>query len=126
MSGIDGDPRMGFYCDVSDFTGSYAFSKKKLSGNYGNKFVCPTAEELVNWDGIVLKNKNDFIGDSWLTDNRNTYDQLIADTMYFRRWLDIKSNYKMCDWTLETKKTDADYDPTQKYGDYGRLLCTIS
>ena len=32
MSGIDGDPRMGFYCDVSDFTGSYAFSKKKLSG----------------------------------------------------------------------------------------------
>ena len=72
MSGIDGDPRMGFYCDVSDFTGSYAFSKKKLSGNYGNKFVCPTAEELVNWDGIVLKNKNDFIGDSWLTDNRNT------------------------------------------------------
>lgn len=114
-SGIDGDPRKGFYCDVSDYTGSYAMSKKKLSGNYGNKFVCPTAEELVNFDGIVIKNKNDFIGDSWLTDNSHTYDPLIAETMYFRRWLDIKSNLKLCDFMKEKDKTDPDYDPTQKY-----------
>lgn len=117
LSGIDGDPRKGFYCDVSDFTSSYAFGKKKSSGNYSNKFEAPTAEELVNWDGVVIENKNDFIGDSWITDTigDTMYNPLIADTMYFRRWVDIKRNLKLCDWTKETTRDNPNYDPTQKY-----------
>ena len=43
------------------------------------------------------------------------YNPLIADTMYFRRWVDIKRNLKLCDWTKETTRDDPNYDPTQKY-----------
>ena len=114
-SGIEGDPRQPYYLPRSQFTNSYAIDVKQRNGIYNNIFPHTHPEEQVNWDGIVARNVNDYIGDCYVKENQNTYDSVIADTMYFRRWLDIKSCLKLCDFRSETKRGDANYDPTQKY-----------
>jgi hypothetical protein len=37
------------------------------------------------------------------------------EAMQFRRWLDIKACLKQNNFWTEKKKTDEEYDPTQKY-----------
>ena len=114
-SGIEGDPRQAFYTDVSDYSTMYAYGHKKLGPNYGHKFLPASAEELLNWDGMVTRNINSNIGSCWNSEQSHQYCELIADTMSFRRWLDIKAVMKLCDYTKETKRGEPGYDPTQKY-----------
>ena len=114
-SGIDADPRQPFYTEVAGDTNSYAFGYKKCSEDYGHRFKPCSAEELVNWDGIVTRNLNSNVGSSWRTEHSNQYDEIIATTMSLRRWLDIKRVMKICDYTQEKKRGEPGYDPTQKY-----------
>ena len=86
-----------------------------MDGVYGNNFAHTDPEECVNWDGIVMRNGNDFIGDCYVKENRKTYDFIIADTIHYRRFVNIKSCLKLCDHAQETKRGDDFYDPTQKY-----------
>jgi hypothetical protein len=74
MSGIDGDTRMGCYEDKVRNTNMYAFGVKNRGGTRGHVF-CPTvAEELLVWDGIVCRNINTNIADSWMMNQPNTFD----------------------------------------------------
>jgi hypothetical protein len=74
MSGIDGDTRMGYYMEVGRNTNMDAFGVKNRGGIPGY-FFCPTiAEELLVWDGIVCRNINTNIDESWMMNQSNTFD----------------------------------------------------
>jgi hypothetical protein len=88
---------------------------KNKGGTRGHVFRPTTAEELLVWDGIVCRNINTNIAESWMTNQWNTFDQEIMEAMHFRRWLDIKACLKQNEFWTEKKKTDEGYDPTQKY-----------
>ena len=45
----------------------------------------------------------------------STFDQNIAEAMHYWRWIDIKGCLKQNEYFSEKKKTDAEYNPTQKY-----------
>jgi hypothetical protein len=74
MSGIDGDTRMGYYEDVARNTNMYAFGVKNRRGTHGHVFHPTTAEELLVWDGIVCRNINTNIAESWMMNQSNTFD----------------------------------------------------
>jgi len=103
FSGIPNDPRMGYYEEVANCTNEYASGYKRRSGTYGNKFSPVNAEELVVWDGIVIRNLSDNIADCWLKNQSNTYDRDIDEAMRFHRWLDIKSVMKQNVYHKEKK-----------------------
>jgi hypothetical protein len=91
MSGIDGDTRMGYYKDVARNTNIYAFGVKNRGETREHDF-CPTsAEESLVWDGVVCRNINTNIAESWMMNQSNTFDQVIMEVMHFRRWLDINA-----------------------------------
>ena len=116
-SGIEGDPRIGYYESVADATNTYAMAYKKRGGTRGHFFRPTNAEEMLNWDGIVARNLNENIGNCWRLANgkSNSYDSVIAGTMKFRRWFDIKGVYKQNPFYEEKKRGDEGYDPCQKY-----------
>ena len=115
VSGMEGDPRMGFYEEVAKCTNLYAIGIKDRGGTRGHHFRSCTAEELVIWDGIVCRNQSNNIAESWMINQSNTYDREISEAMHFRRWLDIKSCLKLNLYWMETKRGQKNYDPTQKY-----------
>ena len=88
-SGIPDDPRRAFYTDVAKYTNTYAFGMRECSEDYGHPFHPCLVEELVNWDGIVTRNLNNYVGNNWRREHTNQYDPLIATTMSLTRWLDF-------------------------------------
>jgi hypothetical protein len=95
---------MGYYEEVAKNTNMYAFGKKSRGGTRGHLF-CPTnAEELLVWDGIVCRNLNSNIAESWIMTESNTFDQEIAEAMHFRCWLDIKGCLKQNEYFREEKR----------------------
>ncbi len=94
MPGINGDTRIGYYKDVARNTNLYAFGPKVRRGTRGHVFCPTTVEELLVWDGIVCRNINTNIAESWMMNQSNTFDQEIMEAMHFRRWLDIKACLK--------------------------------
>jgi hypothetical protein len=115
MSKIDDDTRMGYYEDAARNTNMYAFGVKNRGGTRRHVFRPTTSEELLVWDGIVCRNINTHIAESWMTNQSNTFDQEIMEAMHFRRWIDIKACLKQNEFWTEKKRTDEGYDPTQKY-----------
>ncbi len=93
----------------------YAFGVKNRRGTRGHVFRPPTVEELLVWDGIVCRNINTKIAESWMMNQSNKFDQEIMEAMHFRRWLDIKACLKKNEFFTEKKRTDEGYDPAQKY-----------
>ena len=53
-SGIENDPRMSYYSEVEPWTNGYAL-QLGLGGSYGHKFDNVLVHELVNFDGILVK-----------------------------------------------------------------------
>ncbi len=115
VSEIDGDTRMGYYKDVTRNTNMYAFGVKNRGGTRGHVFHPTTAEELLVWDGIVCRNINANIAESWMMNQSNMFDQEIMEGMHFRRWIDIKACLKQNEFWTEKWRTDKEYDPKQKY-----------
>jgi hypothetical protein len=74
MSGIDDDTRMGYYKDVARNTNMYAFGVKNRGVTCRHVFCPTTAEELLVWDGIVCRNINTNIAESWMMNQSNTFD----------------------------------------------------
>jgi hypothetical protein len=115
MSRIDEDPRMEFYEEVARNSNFYTIGLKNRGETRGHVF-CPTnAEELFIWNGIVCRNLNNNIAESWMMSQSNTLDGGVADTMHFRHWLNIKACLKLNEYFTEKKRGDDGYDPTQKY-----------
>ncbi len=111
-SGINGDTRIGYYKEVARNTNLYAFGPKIRGGTRGHVFRPTTAEELLVWDGIVCRNINTNIAESWMMNQSNTFDREIMEAMHFRKWLDINACLKQNEFWTEKKKTDEGYDPT--------------
>ena len=80
---------MPYYTTVSSSSNLYAYNKKGWGSDYGSSYLPCTAEELVVWDGIVIRNKST-VGNCWDSSSENTYDPVVDESMSFRRWLDIK------------------------------------
>ena len=62
------------------------------------------AEELLIWDGIVCRNLNNNIAESWMMSKSNTFVQEVAEAMYFWHWLDIKACMKLNEYFAEKKE----------------------
>jgi hypothetical protein len=97
----------------------YAFGNKNRGGTRGHLFRPTNAEDLLVWDGIVCRNLNINIAESWMMTQSNTFDQEIAEAMHLRHWLDIKGCLKQNEYFTEKKRGEEGYDPTLKY----RLGC---
>jgi hypothetical protein len=52
----------------------YAFGVKNRGGTCGHVFCPTTAEELIVWDGIVCRNINTNIAESWIMNQSNMFD----------------------------------------------------
>ncbi len=74
MSGIKDDTRMGYYKEVARNTNLYTFGPKNRGGTRGHVFRPTTAEELFVWDGIVCRNINTNIAESWMMNQSTTFD----------------------------------------------------
>ena len=54
----------------------------------------------------MIRNLSDNIGDCWLKNQSNTYDREVAESMRFRRWIDIKTCMKQNVYFQEKKRGD--------------------
>jgi hypothetical protein len=87
MSGIEEDRHLGFYEDVARKSNLYTIGVKNRGGTRRHVFCPINAEELLIWDGIVYRNLNSNIAESWMMSQSNTFDREVAEAMYFRQWL---------------------------------------
>ena len=53
-NGVHNDPRMAYYSQVESWTNAYAL-QIGLGGSYGHEFKNVLINELVNFDGILVK-----------------------------------------------------------------------
>ena len=88
-SGLDNDPRMSYYSEVEAWTNAYAL-EIGLGGSYGHKFNNVLINELVNFDGILVKDgvkggSDGAIYRRW--QNSEDMDGTIIDAMTYRRFL---------------------------------------
>ena len=64
---------MTYYEKVATNTNMYAYGVKKR-GTRGHIFKPADACELLVWDGIVCRNLNNNIAESWMMNQSNTFD----------------------------------------------------
>jgi hypothetical protein len=74
MSGIDVDTRMGYYKDVARNTHMYAFGVNNSRGTREHVFRLTTDDKLLVWDGIMCRNINTIIAESWMMNQSNMFD----------------------------------------------------
>ena len=112
-SGIPGDARKPFFSKVEEFTNSYTYSIG-LRGLYRHRFKPIELHELVNFDGVVVKDgvRGGSVGGMyrrWL--DGSDYDEVIAESINHSRWLQIKSTIKLNNNATSPKRGDPGYDP---------------
>lgn len=118
-SGIPGDPRKPFYSEVCKFSNTYACEQGLFSGQYGHAFKQVRFDELVHFDGTVVR--DGALGGSsgalyrrWLQDC-SMFDREIAENISYHRWLQLKRVYKLCNNNAVPKRGQPGYDPSYKY-----------
>jgi hypothetical protein len=117
-SGIDDDPRMGYYSKVEQWTQKYATSMG-LGGSYGHAFKEVMLEELLHFDSVVIRDgvhggTDGAIYRRW-RQGETTYDKDIAASITHTRWLQLKRTYKVCDNATAPKKGEEGYNPGYKF-----------
>ena len=88
-SGIEDDPRQDYYENVAMCTHIYATGKAQ-HGLRTHALRNTNAKDHVRWDGIVVCNTNKNMANCWDDAKKNCFDPVIADTMSFSRWQQIK------------------------------------
>ena len=53
-SGIEHDPRMGFYHKATQWSNTYAVRDLDSGNGYGHDYKTTSPDELVRWDGIIV------------------------------------------------------------------------
>ena len=121
-TGIDNDPRRGFYTEVSKHTNGYAFNELGLGYDYGHKFTPVTSPELLRFDGSLVKHGVRGGGKSSMMlrfdksrDDNSAFDGDIASAFTRSRWCEIKRSVKLCDNMAAAKKGQPNYEPAYKY-----------
>lgn len=117
MSGINGDARKAFYSQVETFSNLYAI-QIGLGGSYGHKFKNVTLDELVRFDGVVVRDgvkggSNGAIYRRWM--NGADYDSLTQGSITHTRWLQIKRVMKLNNNQTSPKRGEEGYNPAFKF-----------
>ena len=81
------------------------------------------AEDHVHWDGIVIRTNSKNMANCWDDSKENTFDPVIANTMSFLRWLQIKRMLKLCNAFMEKEKHEDGCNPTQKCRKVCDVMC---
>ena len=121
-NGIEDDPRLPWYEPQGSYTDTYSVINRGHGGSRKDAWRTTHAQEGVNWDGIVMRNKNKCITDNWDESKDGCYDSVIAESMTVTQGL--RTNKKMIDPIKEAdmpKRGEAGYDPTRKY----RGICDV-
>jgi len=117
-SGIEGDPRKAFYCDVEMFSNLY-FMCMGYGGAYGHAFEPVMLPELVRFDGVVVRDgvrggSDGAVYRRWDAQGVS-HDAQVINSMTLARWLQIKRVYKLCDNGRAKKRGEEGYNPAYKY-----------
>ena len=118
-SGIPNDPRTPFYSEATNFTNLYACTIGLLGGQYSHSFKAVKVQELVHFDGVVVRDgalggSNGALYQRWMT-GESMHDPLIQDSITYDRFLQIKRTYKLCNnYAVPTRGMNG-YDPAYKY-----------
>ena len=98
-SGIEDDPRKGYYDAVETFSNTYAFGELKMGNSYGHIFKPVSIPELVRFDGVVVR--DGVLGGSsgalyrrWIP-NGSICCEMTMNSMNYTRWLEIKRVIKL-------------------------------
>ena len=70
-SGIPNDPHRDYYVGKAEH------------GLRNHAFWTSTADEHVNWDGVVARNTNKNLANCWNEENENAHNPIIAGTMKY-------------------------------------------
>lgn len=112
LSGIKDDPRMSYYHDVETHTNSTKFATG-LGASYGHNWTTTTSKELLNFDGILVR--DGVLGGSQGALHRRwdklgpCYSQDIARAMTLGRYNELKRNIKLCNNFMCPKKGERKY-----------------
>jgi hypothetical protein len=117
-SGIPDDPRLPFHTEVLRFSNLCAFQNDLGTGPCGHHFEQLHLEELLRFDGAVVR--NGVLGNSdsafhhrWLKGS-SVHDSEMDTAIAHRRWLQIKRVYKLCNNADAPKRGEPGCDPAHK------------
>ena len=118
-SGIDQDPRKGFYTEVANFSNLYTRYEKQIGQNYGHYIPEVTMPEYAHFDGIFIRDGL-FGGNRGATylrwDKKSAaYDRIISNSLSFERYTQLKRIMKLNDNRVEKKRDEEGYNPCAKY-----------
>ena len=105
-SGIRGDERLSYYAKVEEWSNLYAY-QIGLGGSYGHEFKNVSVKEILHHDGCIVRDgvrggSSGAIYRRWQIGA--DYDDHIAMSQTFRRWLQIKRIKKLCNNDSAPKK----------------------
>ena len=117
-SGIVDDPRQNYFSDVETFSARSAFDIGLL-GSYFHNFKFPTMDELVKFNGVVVRYRvrggiNGALYRRWQY-NGSDFGEERSNSINLGRWLHIKSFVKLCNNKDAPKRSDKKYGPAYKF-----------
>ena len=117
-STISDDHRMPFFSQMTWFTHIYAAEKGAGMG-FGHKWVMPDVAEMIRWTAIPIRNgaldgNPGTLPHRWKPSDPR-YDRVIAESMPYTRFLQLKRYMKLNNNSTEPKRGTANYDPCCKY-----------
>lgn len=129
--GIDIDGRIPYphftHCLAN--TAIYASAVKGWGGSYGHAATAqvPNETKLVRWHGApilhgALDGKPGTLHRRWLRKDK-MYDPDVAESMYYWRWRQIKSVFKLNNNMVSPKKGQEGYDPCHRYDHIFKCVC---
>ena len=119
-SGIEKDPRQGFYPDVVKFSNYYKY-RNGIGSIYGHKVKEAEVMEYVRFDGClvrdgVLGGGHGGIYKRWAPSFSAGSDENMKKSLNFSRWYELKRMMKFNDNTASVpKQGEAGYNPCVKY-----------
>ena len=125
-SGVENDPRKGFYDNVEGYSNAYALSELKMGSTYGHNFRAISIPELIHFDGVVVRDgvkggTSGAIYRRWIPDGADCCEK-VMDSINFSRWLEVKRCMKLNNNLIAKKKGDENYDPAYKYDFIWKVL----
>ena len=116
-SGITSDSRLPFNSKLEEWSNLYA-CQIGLGGSYGHEFTNVSLAEILHHDGAIVRDgvrggSSGAIYRRWQMGA--DYDDHVAMSLTFRRWLQIKIIKKLCNKDSAIKRGEINYNPTYKY-----------
>ena len=117
-SGVDDDPRSGFYTDVTQFSNLYKH-QVGIGNGYGHDVDEAKTWEFVRFDGVLVRDGVRGGGDGAIYRRWNvmssTNDKHISSSLSLSRWFNLKRLLKLNNNDLSPKRGEVGYDPAYKY-----------